>query len=252
MGFLEQKIDKSTPIPLYFQLKQIILGMIENGELKPGDSIPTEYELISMYSLSRTTVRQAIIELVQDGLLYRVKGKGTFISKPKLAQDFMQRLESFGEQMNRLHVTPSTKVKNLKVLNGSAVHKTILEGLNLNEDDQVIYLERLRFANDQPIVLVRTYLPMICLNILTMNLEDVGLYETLSNSANTKIVEVERQVEAILSEPYESDLLEIPKHSAVQLTTTVGFNAYHSPIEYSVAHYRGDKNKFTVKLRVGE
>jgi len=252
MGFIDQKIDKNTPIPLYFQLKQIILKMIEAGELAPEDSIPTEFELVSMFELSRTTVRQAIIELVQDGYLYRVKGKGTFVSKPKISQDFMQKLESFEDQMKRIGVTPSTKVKNLKVLNGNTVHHSILDGLNLKEEDQVIYLERLRFANDQPIVIVKTYLPMICLNILTTNMEEVGLYSTLSASANTKIVEVERQVEAILSEPYESELLEIPKHSAVQLTTTVGFNAYHAPIEYSIAHYRGDKNKFTVKLRVGE
>ncbi len=85
----ESKIDKSIPIPLYFQLKTLIMDEIKNGTYKVGNPIPTEKELSETFQISRTTVQQAITELVQEGWLYRIKSKGTFVSQPKISQDFI-------------------------------------------------------------------------------------------------------------------------------------------------------------------
>ncbi|MDR2670807.1 MAG: GntR family transcriptional regulator, partial [Oscillospiraceae bacterium] len=82
--FRDKTLDKNTPIPLYFQLKQLILGMIEAGDLRPGDLLPTEQALGGIFSISRSTTRQALSELVLEGYLYRAKGKGTFVAQPKL------------------------------------------------------------------------------------------------------------------------------------------------------------------------
>ena len=91
----DKKLDKTVPVPLYFQLKTLIAQEIADGSYPVGSLIPTENELSDMFGISRTTVRQAISELVQEGKLYRVKSKGTFVSKPKINQEFMNRLQSY-------------------------------------------------------------------------------------------------------------------------------------------------------------
>ena len=82
----DHTLDKNVPVPLYFQLKTLILDEIKNGSYKSGELIPTENEISEMFDISRTTVRQAITELVHDGQLYRIKSKGTFVANPKVTQ----------------------------------------------------------------------------------------------------------------------------------------------------------------------
>ena len=152
-----QRINREIPIPLYYQLQNIILDMINSGELQPGDYIPTESELGQMYQLSRTTVRQAIMGLVMEGKLHRVKGKGTFVAKPKIVQDFMRKLEPFSAQIGRLGLVPSTKVLDMSCVEAP---QEVTEVFGSKEP--VIRLNRLRYADFEPIVVLSTYLPMTC------------------------------------------------------------------------------------------
>lgn len=245
--FSKYSLDKDSPIPLYFQLKKIILEQIESGKLKTDENIPTESEFIDIFDISRTTVRQAIMELVNEGFLYRAKGKGTFVAKPKLEQDFMQKLESFDEQMIRLNITPSTKVLTLGEVNPP---QNVKQAFKLGDNDKTLFLERIRYANDLPIVVVKTYLPLFCREFLDKNLERDGLYNQLSKNPRTTVIRVRRQLEAILSSDYEEKLLGLNSVSAIQLSITNGFNNNDELIEYSVAYYRGDKNQFVVDLVV--
>ena len=245
MSFQNHSIDKSTPIPMYFQLKNIVLDEIKSGNIKSGDILPTEIEFGEMFGLSRTTIRQAILELVTQGYLYRIKGKGTFVGKPKLMQDFMRKIESYDEQMKRLNMTPSTKVlKNQSVKASLEVSKA----LNIQEDDDVILLRRLRFADDVPVVILDTYLTFDCNDVLTKDMEQTGLYEYLSKKPSSGIRRVVRQFEAVGASADESKYLQIDEGHPIQLVTTTGYNATGKVIEYSIAKYRGDKNKFIVEL----
>lgn len=107
----ERVLDKNTPIPLYFQLEKLIMEEIENGAYPVGSVIPTEKELSQMFGISRTTVRQAIADLVRKEQLYRIKSKGTFVARPKISQGFIQSIQSFdedvrseGRKIGRAHV----------------------------------------------------------------------------------------------------------------------------------------------------
>ncbi len=245
MALINKEIDRDTPIPMYFQLKNIILEEIKNWHLKPGDLLPTELELVEAFNLSRTTVRQAVIELVGEGYLYRVKGKGTFVAKPKLVQDFMRTIESYAEQMKRLKLTPGTKVlKNELVF----ADEEVASALGVKAGDEVVLLRRLRFANDEPIVVLDTYLIDACAGIVHMDMEKNGMYDYLSRSRDTKIKRVVRQFEAIAATGETAGQLQIEMGSPIQKVTTIGFNQDGKPIEYSIAEYRGDKNRFTVEL----
>lgn len=247
MSLSDRSINKDVPIPMYYQLKEFIIDEIQRGNLMPGDSIPTEIELSQMFRISRTTVRQAVIELVRDGYLYRVKGKGTFVAKPKIMQDFMRKLETFADQMKRLGMTPKTKVLECKMVRAS---EKVADALEVAKGENVIKLVRLRFANDEPIVLVDSYLPSSCACVLDHDMEKESLYDVLSKDVETKVCRVIRQIEATTAGQLESDLMNIKRGYPIQLTTTIAYNQNGRPMEYSIARYRGDKNKFIVELSV--
>lgn len=245
MSFDKRVIDRNTPIPMYFQLKNIILDEIKKGRLKPGDLLPAEMELGEIYNLSRTTVRQAVIELVGEGYLYRVKGKGTFVAKPKLVQDFMRTIESYAEQMKRLGLMPKTKVLKNEMMKAD---EEVVKALGIRIGDEVVLLRRLRFANDEPIVILDTYLVSDCAGLVGMDMEKHGMYDYLSRTRDTEIKRVVRQFEAIAATKETAEYLQIEMGSPIQKVTTIGFNQDGKPVEYSVAEYRGDKNRFTVEL----
>ncbi len=241
-----KKLDKSVPIPLYFQLKELILQQIKEGFYKVGDSIPTEKELSDIYDISRTTVRQAVTELVQEGWLYRVKSKGTFVRAPKIEQSFIQALGSFNDQILELGMTPSTEVLDFKVME---VPKEVAMHLNLVEGEQVIYIHRRRFADSEPIVMVETYLPYRkCEFVLGRDFVKESLYPILSESNETKICKIRRFIEAVEAEQYDMKNLNMPKGKAIQQFISIGFNYKDEPIEYSLARYRGDKNIFEIVI----
>lgn len=241
-----EKIDKSVPIPLYFQLKTLILEEIKAGNYKVGSIIPTEKEFSDAFLISRTTVRQAITELVQEGWLYRIKSKGTFIAQPKINQDFIKKLESFNDQIMRAGMTPSTEVLDLKTISADSAAAT---NLKLKENDPVIYLYRKRLADGEPIVTIETYLPFsICAFVLEHDLSKERLYSILNQSTETAVFRVKRIVEAVEADKNDEIYLNIKEGKPIQHFSSVGYNAYDRPIEYSLARYRGDRNSFEITV----
>lgn len=242
----EGKIDKSVPVPLYYQLKEAILDEIRKGNYESGSMIPTEKNISDFFQISRTTVRQAITELVQEGWMYRVKSKGTFIAQKKIQQDFMQKLETYEEQMKRLGVVPKTEILEFRVVYAPHI---VAEKLQIPEKSEVIYLYRKRFADEVPIVLVETYLPMAdCEFIIDEDMQTESLYKKLGKTENTRIYCVKRIVEAVEASSNDVKLLSIKKGKPVQKFETVGYNVFGKPIEYSIARYRGDYNRFEVMI----
>lgn len=246
MALKGNEIDKSSLIPLFYQLKMAILEQIKNNKYPVGSLIPTESEFSSIFKISRTTVRQAIVELVKEGWLYRVKGKGTYVSKPKIQQSFIKKLESFNDQIERLGMIPSTEVLELTILKPT---NKIIEALNLNFDEKVILLHRIRMANNEPIVTIKTYLPYnLCNFIMNHDLKNERLYKILSLNPQTEIFRVERIVEAIEATKEDSRLLKIKPKKPIQYFESIGYNSNGLPIEFSIARYRGDRNKFEVTV----
>ncbi|HEY5586983.1 MAG TPA: GntR family transcriptional regulator [Ruminiclostridium sp.] len=248
MGVLNGLINKDIPIPLYYQLKEIVLKEITDGKINAGDYLPTENKFVEAYSISRSTVRQAMSELVNENYLFRYKSKGTVVSTPKIPQEFVNIIETYENQMKKLGFKPKTKVICFEVVTASAV---VANRLNLKVDEKVIHLERLRYANEEPIVLVETFLPFeICDFLMEHDLVSESLYKILSKKYSSAVVRVERTIEAINSESRESKLLMIEKGHAIQKFQTIGYNSLGREIEYSVAKYRGDRNKFRVKATI--
>lgn len=242
-----ESLNKNIPIPLYYQLKTILLEYIKVHHSDLESPIPTEVEISEHFGISRPTVRQAINELVVEGYLYRIKAKGTFISKPKIKQDFLLTLDSFNNEMRKKGLNPSTKILSIKEVDSD---EKISEALKIKIGSKVIQLSRLRYANIEPIVFVITYLPFDkCPSILTKNLETDSMYEILEKDCGLLISGASRSLESILAGEFESKLLEIEKGSPIQYFESIAYLSDGTPIEFSLAKYRGDRNKFTFELK---
>ncbi|MDF2614429.1 MAG: GntR family transcriptional regulator [Clostridia bacterium] len=240
-------LDKSIPVPLYYQLKKIILEYIQVNHKNLDESIPTENEIGEYFNISRPTVRQAINELVVEGYLYRIKSKGTFITKPKIKQGFLATLDNFYSEMNRQGLTPSTKVISVTEIESD---KEISDALSLPVQSKVVKLSRLRYADQDPIVLVTTYLPQgKCPDIETKDLENRSLYEVLETDYQYRIASAKRSIESVLATEDKAEALNIKKGSAVQYIESKVYLYDGTPIEYSQAFYRGDRNKFAFEVK---
>lgn len=240
------RLEKDSPIPLYYQLKELIRNAIREKGLVPGDPIPSERELVEQYQISRPTVRQAINELVNEGLLVREKGRGTFVAKPKLDQWFLTNMLSFTKEMSLKGLSHSTRVLDLRVV---PIEPRLSEIFG-EACREVVRLERLRFVEGTPAVVVTTYIPRdIAPDIERENLEQRSLYELIETKYGHEISYGRRVVEAVNASGEDAALLQVEKGAAIQLIKTTGYLSDNRPFEYSIARYRGDFNSFTVTLR---
>jgi GntR family transcriptional regulator len=242
--FLKKKINKNIPIPLYYQLKELLLEFIENA----GDNtvLPTETALCELYDISRSTVRQAMGELTSEGYITRKKGKGTTILPRKIKQDFLVILESFNNEMQQKGLKPKTEVISRIV---TSPYSAVQKFLNLTQDAEVVQLVRLRSIDEKPLVLVTTYLPADyhnLRNIIDEDLEHKSMYKLMEQNYNTIIISCRRMLEIRLAGDFEAQHLKVEKGAPLQYIETLSTDADGQPIEFSKAFYRGDNNKFFI------
>lgn len=243
------QINHSVPIPLYYQLKELILQEIRSGNYKSGDMIATEQELSEMFSLSRTTVRQATAELVREGWLVKVKSRGTFVSMPRITQNIANRLWSFEDSIEALGLRPSTEVLELKILTASETRFDAAKKLNRKKDDLIIFLRRKLCADEESIVTVQSFLPYgECSEVMTHDYSKEKLYDILACSEKTRIIREEQMMEAVEADTETAKLLGIRKGKALYRFETIGYNASGEPVEFSIASYRGDRSCFTATV----
>ncbi|HLO01534.1 MAG TPA: GntR family transcriptional regulator, partial [Symbiobacteriaceae bacterium] len=148
-------MERTVPLPLYYQIKQDLLESMESGRLQPGDRLPSERELTEQYGVSRMTVRQAIGHLEQEGFIRREQGKGSFVAPAKL-EETLVGLTSFTEEMQRRGLVPSTRVIRIETVQSERVAAQ----LSLPADQPLYALERLRLAGGEPMELEQLYLPV--------------------------------------------------------------------------------------------
>ena len=243
---LSTAVDRNSPIPYYFQVKEALRGHIENGDWQPGDQLPGEAELCQMLGVSRTVIRQAFKEMGYEGLIVREKGKGTFVAEPKIVESLAQKLTGFYQDMVEQGYTPITQVLKQEVVPASP---KVAGHLDLKPDTSVIEIERLRFVEDEPIVLVTTYLPYaLCPKILPEDLSRQSLYALLEKQHGLVLARGRRTLEAVPANEYEAHLLQIEKGAPLIMLDSVSYLEDGTPIEYYHALHRGDRSRFAVEL----
>lgn len=225
------RLEQDSCIPLYYQIKEAIKADIEQGTLKPGDQLPTETELADQLGISRSTVRQALLSLAREGRVYRRRGKGTFVSEPKIqadVRDFFIPAE-FGD----IHKFISTKVV--------TPPSRLAEDLQLRADDAVVVLERLRLASGEPIVVERSYIPLHICPGLDSKTFDGKLYDFLAKEYGLSLVEAETYVEPTILDQREASLLGVKQGTAAMLLTRINYMSNGTPAVITKSVVRGDR-----------
>ncbi|MBI6874145.1 GntR family transcriptional regulator [Clostridium aciditolerans] len=239
-------VSKDNPLPLHYQIKQVIQEMIENEELKPGDVIPTERELCEIQGVSRMTVNKAIMSLVNEGILYREQGKGTFVSEPKEKRQLSQ-LKGFTEEMEEKGLKTSTKILSFEIKDATKKNKTIL---NMPEnEDKVIEINRLRIRENEPIALETVWLPRNLFSDMTRDtIEGKSLYKVFKEKYKYDLKKAKQTIEPIALNEYESGLLGLEEDALALMFRRTTYMEDGIPIEYTKAIYRSDKYKYEIIL----
>jgi GntR family transcriptional regulator len=239
---------KPGPVPKYYQLTEILRTQILSGELEPGDQFPTEDALCQEYGVSRGTVRHAITTLVQEGLIRREQGRGTFINEPRSGPAFFT-LTSFDESMRRQYRRPSTRLLTSKVISATT---EIAQRLGLAPGEPTIHIVRLRFADDQPVVYETRYLAQsLCPTLLDDDLEAESVHSLLIHKYRIPLIRTIHTIEAHNLSPKEARMLQTKAGTAAffvdRLTYTTDGTSERPAVWYQ-AIYRGDEYHFKAEF----
>ena len=238
-------LDKQSPIPIYIQIEEQLKQQVQQGDFPIGTAIPSERELTERFSVSRMTVRQAITNLVNDGLLYREKGRGTFVASPKVEQP-LNGLTSFTEDMVARGMVPSSKMINFEILEPES---DIAAALQLADGDEVYFVERIRFADDKPMAIERTYLPVEQFPGLNQDSFKGSLYALIENDQQLTISRATQRMEAGLVKKEDADLLHIKQPAAILMIERTSYLEGELPFEVVRSTYRADRYKFTTDIK---
>jgi GntR family transcriptional regulator len=238
-------INKNSPIPIYFQLVEQIKGCIETGELQPGDALPPEREYAEKYKISRMTVRQAFTQLVNEGYLYRLQGKGTFVAERKIEQP-LQGLTSFTEDMKARGMEPGSELIHFEIVPAS---NQVATQLSISEYAPVYEIKRIRLADGVPMALETNYISANIVKGLTEQIVMQSLYAYIEGHLNLMIDYASQTIESSIASQNEAKLLKIKKGSPVMLIQRSTFLKDGTPVEFVKSVYRADRYKFMIQMK---
>jgi GntR family transcriptional regulator len=235
--------EPGRPLPKYYAVKQRLLEL--TGAMSAGTPVPPERELARQYGTSRTTIRQALSELVIEGRLLRIQGRGTFVAKPKVAQAL--ELASYTEGMRAHGLHPRTTILEIGYVTADE-HMAGLLGIRTG--GRALRLHRLRLADGEPMSIDTSHLPARRFPGLRRQLaRDRSLYETLTAHYDVRLAEAEETIETVLAGPQDARLLGVDVGLPLLLLSRHAFDTGGRPVEWAQSWYRGDRYKFVTRLR---
>jgi GntR family transcriptional regulator len=244
---MPETIDPNDFLPRYYQLANILREQISNGKLEAHQPIPSERQLETIYSVSRTTIRQAIDLLVHQGFLYREHGRGTFVSPQKL-QKGISELTSFTEDMKRRGLVPGQKILEIGYVQPT---DKVRQQLELpNGVDKVLRIERIRLGDGVPMGLQTSFYNLPAGATITQEeLEEYGsIYRILQEKLHIIPTEADETLEVTLATPREASLLQIEPGSPMLLSERTTYSQSRRVIEFVKILYRGDRYRYLAKL----
>jgi GntR family transcriptional regulator len=240
------RVDRTSPLPLHVQVKQALTDRMVGRTWKPGDLVPGDLELCRQLGVSRTTIRQALTELAHEGWVVRERGRGTFVAPPKLTERAFERLSGFFEDMADLGHPPLSRVLRQEV---RPADDHVAARLNIRRGAPVVEIERLRFVEEEPVVLTTTFLPQALVpGLENADLTQRSLYEFLETECGLSLAPGQRTIEAVAAEERTARLLGVRKGAPLVYLQSISFLEDGRPLEYYLAYHRGDRSRFEVEL----
>jgi GntR family transcriptional regulator len=239
-------IVRESKLPIYHQFYEILRNNIVRGEWQPGDMLPSETELIEQYQVSRITVRQALEALVNDGLIYRQRGRGTFVAHPTVEQG-LSRIISFTEDMRQRGFRPDTEILSAGLI---PAPPEIAAELQIDAGEELVRLERLRLADGEPMSIEESHLVhRYCPGVLKYDYAQIPLTEILDKDYGIRPVRAKQVIRAIAASPKLADKLSISAKAALLFIERVSYSSANLPIEFLRLYHRGDRYALYNELR---
>lgn len=240
-------IDKAAEtVPIYKQLKNMILEDIESGKLKYGDKLPSERELAEKANISRMTARNALSILEREGFVERRVGAGTFIAK-KIEMDLIT-FNSFSKELLIRGLEPTTKLLHMRKDHAKL---TLANSLKIEVGEEIIVINRLRLGDHIPIAIEESYIPYkYCKGIEDYMSDNVSLYEILEKHYGITLIRADQYMQVVLSDEEESKLLKIKNEAPCILLEAVAFDTKGQAVEFSRSTTRSDIVKYYSELHL--
>jgi DNA-binding GntR family transcriptional regulator len=236
------RIDRSSPVPLYFQVAQRLEQLIESGEMPPGSRLENEIALADQLGLSRPTMRQAIQHLVDKGLLVRKRGVGTQVVHARVRRQI--ELSSLFDDLDRAHRQPRTEMLSFGLIDAP---DDVAVALRLPPGAEVVTFERLRYAQDEPLALMRNYLPVGIADLSADKLAERGLYRLL-REAGVQLRVADQAISARKATTAEARLLHETRGAPLLTMLRTAYDHANRAVEYGNHLYRASRYSFELTL----
>jgi GntR family transcriptional regulator len=237
-------LEPDSPLPLYYQLEQALKAAISDGRWQPGEMIASERELMRLANVSRATVRQAIGSLIQQGVLERVHGRGTFVARPRFEQK-IHTVYSFSEYLRALGLSLKDRILQRKSMPAPPDVAALL-GVPIGE--KLIHLQRLRLLEGKPLLVESSYIPYeLCPDLLTDDLWD-SLYRMLTEKYDLPLLRSSDVLECTAADSALAYHLQVPKGTPLMYVERVAYTRSDLPVQVGRNHIRGDMCRFRIDL----
>ncbi|CAI8944673.1 MULTISPECIES: GntR family transcriptional regulator [Burkholderia] len=231
--------------PLYVQIKDTLRARILDGTYAPHSRMPSEHELCAMFDVSRITVRQALGDLQKEGLLFRLHGKGTFVSKPKAFQN-VTSLQGFAEAMSSMGYEIVNQLRSVRTVKAD---RHLATKLNVPEGAPLVEIHRVRLLNREPVSLEQTWVPeALGKRLAGADLATRDIFLILENDCGVPLGHADVSIDAILADDEIVDALRVEESSPVLRIERLTHDASGTPIDYEHLYFRGDA--FQYRLRI--
>ncbi|PRF97392.1 GntR family transcriptional regulator [Burkholderia ambifaria] len=231
--------------PLYVQIKDTLRARILDGSYAPHSRMPSEHELCAMFDVSRITVRQALGDLQKEGLLFKLHGKGTFVSKPKAFQN-VTSLQGFAEAMSSMGYEIVNQLRSVRTVKAD---RHLATKLNVPEGAPLVEIHRVRLLNREPVSLEQTWMPeALGKRLAGADLATRDIFLILENDCGMPLGHADVSIDAILADDDIVDALRVEESSPVLRIERLTHDASGTPIDYEHLYFRGDA--FQYRLRI--
>lgn len=239
------RFDHASPVPLYTQIRELLRERIVSGMFRSEGLLPSENEMVKAFGVSRITVRQALNDLQKEGLVFKIHGKGTFVTRAKAVQSLM-RVEGFGEAMSGAGHETFSRVLGHRVMRAGA---SLAARLQLADGAEVMEIRRLRFLDRSPISLDVTHVPLeIGRRLLKEDLVQRDIFEILDNDYGFPLERAELKIDAMAADAPLAQLLSVAEGAALMRIERVTYTANDRPIDFEYLYYRGDSFQYHVQV----
>jgi GntR family transcriptional regulator len=237
--------DSPNQLPLYAQVEATLAARIADGTYPPGTQLPNEASLLASFGISRTTLQKTVQNLIARGLIEIRRGKGTFVTQPRLTQPLTE-LSGFVEDMQAHGRKPNARVLTKRI---ERAGEAVAAKLSLKPGAQVVHIQRVRIADGTPLSFDETWLPKdIGEKIIENDLEAEPIFALLEEKYGLPLIEAEYRLEAIAASKAVARALEIAVGSPIFLIERTSYCDGNRPVDYEKLYYRGDQIQFVTRL----